>query len=114
MKIRYKINRLAVSVTALFAAIAAIAPTTAVYGQAIRTWNGGDGTGTFVGVASNWSGTLPIITGTGGGDIGQWSGVVPGNLVLDYNGGLASGFGNSGVSFSMTPPQTGSVNIYSP
>ncbi len=88
--------------------------TTAAFGQTIRPWNGGNGTGTYVGAASNWSGTLPVITGTGGGDIGQWSGIVPGNLTLDYNGGLASGFGNSGVSFSMIPPQTGNVNIYSP
>jgi len=114
MKIRHKINRLAVSTTALFAAFAAIVPTTAVHAQTIRPWNGGNGTGTYIGAASNWSGTLPVITGTGGGDIGQWSGIVPGNLTLDYNGGLASGFGNSGVSFSMIPPQTGNVNIYSP
>ena len=113
MNIRHKINRLAVSATALFAALAAIVPTTSV-GQTIRPWNGGSGTGTYLGAASNWSGTLPVITGVAGGDIGQWSGIVPGNLTLDYNGGLASGFGNSGVSFSMIPPQTGNVNIYSP
>jgi len=114
MKIPYKIHRVTVLVTALCAALAAITPTTAVFGQTIRTWTGGDGNGTAVGAATNWGGTLPVITGTAGGDIGEWSGVVPGNLTLDYNGGLASGFGNSGVSFSMRPPQTGNVNIYSP
>ena len=94
-------------------ALCGVLATTAAFGQTIRTWNGGDGTGTLVGYASNWSGTLPVITGTGGGDIGQWSGVVPGDLTLAYDGGLASGFGNSGVSFSMAPPQTGSVRIRS-
>lgn len=111
MKIRNKFNRLAVLTTALGAALAV---TTAAYGQTVRTWTGGDGTGTAVGAATNWGGTLPVITGTAGGDIGEWSGGVPGNLTLDYNGGLASGFGNSGVSFSMSSAQTGSVNIYSP
>ncbi len=95
-------------------ALCGVLATTAAFGQTIRPWNGGDGTGTLIGYASNWSGTLPVITGTGGGDIGQWSGIVPGNLTLTYDGGLASGFGNSGVSFSMVPPQTGSVNISSP
>ncbi|MGC3959972.1 MAG: autotransporter-associated beta strand repeat-containing protein [Verrucomicrobiota bacterium] len=106
MKTRTKILT---SIVALCSALAAL-PAAA---QTIRPWNGGDGTGTLIGYASNWSGTLPVITGTGGGDIGQWSGIVPGNLNLLYDGGLASGFGNSGVSFSMAPPQAGSVNISS-
>src|SRR5271165_4127979 len=33
---------------------------------------------------------------------------------MSYNGGLASGFGQSGVTFSLTAAQTGSVNISSP
>ncbi len=85
--------------------------TTAAFGQATQTWNGGDGTGIVVGVASNWSGTLPS---TANGDTAQWNGIVPGNLNLIYNGGLASGFGQNGINFVMTANQTGSVNISSP
>jgi autotransporter-associated beta strand protein len=126
MKIHHKISQLAAYLAArrpessrlaqfkLILALGGVIAAPAAFGQTIRTWNGGDGTGTLIGYASNWSGTLPVITGTGGGDIGQWSGVVPGDLALKYDGGLASGFGNSGVSFSMVPPQTGAVNISSP
>ncbi len=85
--------------------------TTAVFGQATQTWNGGNGTGIDVGVASNWSGTLPS---TANGDTAQWNGIVPGNLNLTYNGGLASGFGQNGINFTMTANQTGSINISSP
>lgn len=101
---------MAVCATALGAALAA---TTAAYGQALHTWTGGDGTGIDIGAATNWSGGLPVISGTTT-DYGEWSGGVPGNLSLSYNGGLTSGFGNSGVSFSMSAAQTGSVNIFSP
>ncbi|HYG23071.1 MAG TPA: autotransporter-associated beta strand repeat-containing protein [Verrucomicrobiae bacterium] len=82
------------------------------FGQATVTWTGGNGTGTDLGAATNWGGTLPSTALPG--DIGQFDGVVPGNLSLTYNGGLASGFGQSGVSLHLTPNQTGSVNISSP
>lgn len=86
--------------------------TTAGFGQATQTWTGGDGTGTFVGTATNWGGTLPSTASPG--DTGQWDGVVPGTLFLTYNGGMTSGFGQSGISFVLTSNQTGSVHIGSP
>ena len=85
--------------------------TTVVMGQTTYTWTGGDGTGTVIGAATNWGGTLPS---TANGDTGQWDGVVPGNLFLTYNGGFQSGFGQSAITFGLTPNQTGSVNINSP
>jgi fibronectin-binding autotransporter adhesin len=88
--------------------------TTAVFGQATETWTGGTNgvnTGTNIGDAANWGGTLPS---TANGDTAQWDGVVPGNLFLTYNGNLASGYGQNGINFALTPNQTGSVNISSP
>lgn len=84
---------------------------TAAFGQTTLTWTGGNGTGLDIGAATNWGGTLPS---TANGDTAQWDGVVPGNLFLTYNGGLASGFGQNGINFAMTANQTGNVNISSP
>ena len=96
----------------LLALLCSVFVTPAVFGQTTYTWTGGDGTGKEVGAATNWGGTLPSTALPG--DTGQWDGVVPGNLSLVYSGGLASGFGQSGLSFVMTPNQSGSVNISSP
>lgn len=109
MKIRNTFNRLAVLTTALGAALAV---TTAAFGQATVTWTGGtSGTGLDLGAATNWGGTLPS---TANGDTGQFDNVAPGNLLLTYNGGLASGFGQSGINYVVTANQSGSVNISSP
>ena len=82
MKIRNKINRLAVSVTALCAALAAILPTTTALGQTTYTWTGAPGDGTNLAVAVNWGGTLPA---TATSDTAQWDGTVAGPLNLVYN-----------------------------
>ncbi len=74
-----------------------------------QIWTGGNGTGTDIGQATNWGGTLP----TTAGNIGQWNGVVPGPLNLFYDtASLPGGFSeNNGVSFALSSAQTGSVNV---
>jgi autotransporter-associated beta strand protein len=86
--------------------------TTAVFGQTVFTWDGGDGTGTAIGQATNWSGdTLP---NSAAGDICQWDGTVPGPLFLTAttaNGNFNNG--TPGVNFYLTAGQTGSWNLRS-
>ncbi len=89
--------------------------TTAAFGQTTRTWDGGNGTGTDLGAATNWSGdTLPATTSGTIGDFATWDNLVAGNLPLTYNGGIAGGYQSSGVNFILTPNQVGSVTIVSP
>jgi autotransporter-associated beta strand protein len=72
-------------------------------------WTGGDGTGTELGAATNWGGTLPDVYN---GGTGEWNGLVPGNLALVYNSGqLASGPGGGGLNFYLAGSQTGAVSI---
>lgn len=104
MKTKIMSPRLLLILSGVFAAASAS-------GQVIYTWTGGNGTGTELGAATNWGGTLPSTTS---GDTAQWNGGVPGNLFLTYSGGFQSGFSASGITFVMTPNQTGSVNIGSP
>ena len=99
-------------VAAKLLAILCLTASTAVFGQATVTWTGGNGTGTELGAATNWGGTLP---NTANGDTAQWDGVVPGNLGLVYaTATLASGFGQSGITYKLTANQAGSVSIVSP
>lgn len=109
MKMRYKIHRLAVSVTALFAALTASLPTTTAFGQTTYNWTGAAADGTNLAVAVNWGGTLPA---TASSDTAQWSGTVAGPLNLVYNNSAwQSGFGQSGVNLYLTGTQTSPVNI---
>jgi len=71
---------------------------TASFGQATIVWNGGDGTGTAIGAATNWVGG--VSPNSAAGDICQWDGTVPGNLFLTSaspNGNFNNG--TPGVSF---------------
>jgi fibronectin-binding autotransporter adhesin len=86
--------------------------TTTVFGQAIIVWNGGDGTGTAIGAATNWVGG--VSPNSGAGDICQWDGTVPGNLFLTAsspNGNFNNG--TPGVSFYIAAGHTGSWNLRS-
>jgi fibronectin-binding autotransporter adhesin len=104
MKTKLTILKLFILVCSAFA-------TTAVFGQTTYTWTGGDGTGTELGAATNWGGTLPSSTT---GDTGQWDGIVSGNLSLVYDTiTIESGFGSLGIIFALTANQTGSVSIVS-
>ena len=88
---------------------------TAAFGQTTRVWDAGDGTGVYLGGATNWVGdVLPATTSGTVGDFATWDNVVAGNLVLTYNGGIAGGFQSSGVNLILTPNQIGSVTIISP
>ncbi|HWC58149.1 MAG TPA: autotransporter-associated beta strand repeat-containing protein, partial [Verrucomicrobiae bacterium] len=81
---------------------------TVAFGQATLIWSGG-GDGTNLDTAANWGGTLPS---TANNDEGQFNGVVPGNLLLNYSiGNFQSGPGQAGINFHMTPSQTGSVQF---
>jgi fibronectin-binding autotransporter adhesin len=96
-------------------ALCSVLATTAVFGQTTRVWDGGDGTGVDLGAATNWVGdVVPATAGGTVGDYATWDGLVPGNLVLTYNGGMGSGFQQPGVNFILTPNQVGSVQIISP
>jgi hypothetical protein len=81
---------------------------TAAVGQTVRVWDGGDGTGTNLGAATNWVGdVLPATTSGTLGDFATWDNLVTGNLLLTYNGGIAGGFQSSGANFILTPNQVG-------
>jgi autotransporter-associated beta strand protein len=81
----------------------------AAYGQTTYTWTGGNGTGIYIGYATNWGGTLPS---TASNDTGQWDGSVPGALALLYdNASLQSGPGQSGINIYMTSSQTSPLSI---
>lgn len=89
--------------------------TATVFGQTTRLWDGGDGTGTILGAATNWVGdVLPATTSGTIGDFATWDNLVAGNLLLTYNGGIAGGYQSSGVNLIFTPNQVGSVTIVSP
>jgi len=85
---------------------------TAAMGQVTQIWTGGTNgvhTGTDIGQATNWGGTLPS---TANSDTGEWDGSVPGPLSLVYNtGSMASGFGQSGVNLYINAGQTSPVTI---
>jgi len=92
-----------------FLALCGTLATTAAFGQVTQIWTGGNGTGTELGAATNWGGTLP---NTANNDTGEFNGTVSGNLNLVYNTGtLASGYGQSGINLYLNASQTGSVNI---
>lgn len=81
----------------------------AAYGQTTYTWTGGNGTGIYIGYATNWGGTLPT---TLNNDTCQWDGSVPGTLSLMYNNGaFQSGPGQSGINIYMTAGQTSPLTI---
>jgi fibronectin-binding autotransporter adhesin len=79
------------------------------FGQTTVIWTGA-GNGTNLATAANWGGTLPSVAA---GDTAQFDGVVPGNLVLTYSGGLGGNAGEAGIDWEMTANQTGGVNIVS-
>src|SRR5262249_46421233 len=83
---------------------------TTVLAQTTRTWTGGTGgTGTDIGTAANWGGTLP---NAANGDPAQWDGQVAGTLALTYTAGnLAGNSGNPGINLALTANQTGSVTV---
>ncbi len=86
--------------------------TTAAFGQATIIWNGGDGTGTAIGAATNWVGG--VSPNSANGDICQWDGTVLGNLFLtatSANGNFNNG--TPGVSFYIAAGHTGSWNLRS-
>jgi autotransporter-associated beta strand protein len=88
--------------------------TTAVFGQATVTWDGGaSGAATELGNPTNWSGdTLPS---TANADTCLWDGTVPGNISLIYaSNNLASGYGNPGLFFSFASTQTGTWTLTPP
>jgi hypothetical protein len=82
--------------------------TTAVFG-ATQIWTGG-GDGIDLDAAANWGGTVPT---SNAGDIGQWNGTAGGNLLLTHNSSGPLNSGTPGISFHLTPSQTGSINISS-
>jgi len=84
--------------------------TTAVFGQTTRIWDGGDGTGTAIGAATNWSGD--VSPNSADGDICQWDGTVAGNLSLTATAGNGNfNNGTPGVSFYIAAGHTGSWNL---
>src|ERR1700722_16622930 len=103
MKTRYTIVKQLILLCCAFT-------TTAVFGQTTYTWTGGNGTGTEIGAATNWGGTLP---NDANGDTGQWNGTIAGTFFYATST-LASGFGLAGVNFNLGASQTGSVQIVSP
>jgi len=83
--------------------------TTAAFGQTVRTWTGGNGTGTDLGAATNWSGGVV----PGNGDVAQWDGTYTGggSLSLTYNANIGGNYQTTGTSWSLAPGQTGNVTI---
>jgi autotransporter-associated beta strand protein len=105
MKTRLKTLKLLVILFSTFA-------TTAAFCQSVIVWNGGNGTGTAIGAATNWVGG--VSPNSANGDICQWDGTVPGNLFLtssSANGGFNNG--TPGVSFHIAAGHTGSWNLTS-
>jgi fibronectin-binding autotransporter adhesin len=92
------------------AALCGAFATAAITGQAQQIWNGGDGTGTELGAATNWNGTLP---NGANGNTGFFDGTPAGNLALVFS---QNTLGTFGIAFSLatTPNQTGSVAINPP
>jgi len=86
--------------------------TTAVFGATI-IWDGGDGTGTAIGANTNWLGD--VSPNSAAGDICQWDGTVPGNLLLtstNANGNFNNG--TPGVNFYIAAAaHTGTWNLRS-
>lgn len=92
------------------AALSGAFATTAIVGHAQQIWNGGDGTGTELGAATNWNGTLP---NGANGNTGFFDGTPAGNLSLVFS---QNTLGTFGIAFSLatTANQAGSVTINPP
>jgi hypothetical protein len=72
------------------AALSGAFATTAIVGHAQQIWNGGDGTGTELGAATNWNGTLP---NGANGNTGLFDGTPAGNLSLVFSQNTLGTFG---------------------
>ena len=91
--------------------IASLVITGAPAFAATSVWDGGvAGTGTDIGVGTNWSPDgLPSAATP---DTAQWNGSVAGTLALLYNdASLAGAIGNAGINLDLTAAQTGAVSI---